>query len=118
MLFLGPPVLVVQPSRQFARIGQSFISFDCVARGHPRPHIVWLFNGQRILLNERISIRYNGSIFLQNIQDSDAGLYTCIAENINGKLNASATLEVMGKFCTSKFINLKSVNVFVMYIRL
>ncbi|CAH0578009.1 unnamed protein product [Chrysodeixis includens] len=91
----GPPLLVVQPGRQFAKIGQQFISFDCVARGHPRPHIVWLFNGQRILLNERISIRFNGTIFIENIEDSDAGLYTCIAENINGKVNASASLEVM-----------------------
>lgn len=97
-VFLGPPELVVQPSRQFAKIGQQLVTFDCVARGHPKPHIVWLFDGQRILLNERILIRYNGSLFIQNIQDTDAGLYTCIAENVNGKLNATAPLEVMGKF--------------------
>ena len=49
-----------------------------------------------ILLNERLSIRPNGSILIDNIQEFDAGQYTCLAENINGKINATADLEVLG----------------------
>ena len=48
-------------------------------------------------MNERLSIRHNGSIFIEDIQESDAGQYTCLAENIYGKVNATAALEVMGK---------------------
>ncbi|XP_022833229.1 peroxidasin-like [Spodoptera litura] len=89
------PVFTVKPQKQFAKLEQESINFDCAANGHPKPHVAWRFNGERILLNERISIRSNGSIFIANIQESDAGLYTCLVENINGKVNASAALEVM-----------------------
>lgn len=88
------------PQKQFAKLNQQFIKFDCAANGHPKPHIAWRFNNERILLNERISIRHNGSIFIEDIQESDAGQYTCLAENIHGKVNATAALEVMGKLNT------------------
>ncbi|KAJ8737014.1 hypothetical protein PYW07_000285 [Mythimna separata] len=91
----GPPVLSILPQKQFAKLNQPSINFDCVANGHPKPHIAWLFNGERILLTEHISISHNGSIFIADIQASHAGQYTCVAENINGKVNASADLEVL-----------------------
>lgn len=94
---LGPPVLTILPQKQFAKLNQQSINIDCVANGHPKPHIAWLFNGERILLNERLSIRQNGSISITDVRESDAGQYTCVAENIHGKVNTSAVLEVMGE---------------------
>lgn len=91
------PFFRVIPRNQYARLSQSFISFDCVVQGNPRPHLAWLFNSEKILLNDRVSLKHNGTIFIENIQTRDAGLYTCQAENINGVIAASANLEVMRK---------------------
>lgn len=89
------PKFTSVPQPQLANVNQIYVNFDCVAKGNPKPHIVWYFNEERILQTERISIRYNGSIFIENIQLVDAGLYTCQAENVNGKVNASAELKVL-----------------------
>lgn len=70
------------------------ISFDCMATGEPKPHISWWFNKERLLLNERISIIKNGTLVINNIQLDDIGEYTCLAENINGKISTSAGLEI------------------------
>lgn len=90
-----PPVMTLEPKRQIVKLNENSVAFHCIAKGYPKPHIVWLFNGERILLNERISIHKNGSIVIKNIKNSDAGSYTCQAENINGKITVSVPLEVM-----------------------
>lgn len=76
---------------------EPFVSFDCIAEGSPKPHLSWLFDGERLLLNQRTKIQRNGTIFIHDVQSEDAGQYTCVAENINGKITASVTLEIMGK---------------------
>ncbi|XP_049884964.1 peroxidasin [Pectinophora gossypiella] len=88
------PVFTVLPRNQIAKLHQPAVYFNCVATGNPRPHIVWLFNEERMLLNERITLKHNGSIVIENVEVSDAGTYTCQAENINGVLAASASLQV------------------------
>ncbi|XP_059055424.1 peroxidasin [Achroia grisella] len=91
----GTPVFSVAPRRQIVKINQAQVIFDCIAKGHPRPHLSWYFNDGRILLSERNSIASNGSIIIRKVQESDAGSYSCQAENINGKITASADLEVI-----------------------
>ncbi|XP_045784672.1 peroxidasin-like isoform X1 [Maniola jurtina] len=90
----GYPVFTILPRKLVVKINAASARFDCVAKGNPNPHISWYFNGERILLSERISMQHNGSIIIENIQHEDAGLYTCQAENINGKVTASVNLEV------------------------
>lgn len=72
------------------------VTLDCVVKGQPKPHIVWFYNGERILRSDRMSIQHNGSIVIENVQESDAGKYTCQAENLHGKIKASALLEILG----------------------
>lgn len=91
------PVFNVIPRNKHASLSQPFVNFDCVVRGNPRPHLAWLYNNERILLNDRISLKHNGSIFIENIQVKDAGNYTCRAENIYGIIGATANLEVRSK---------------------
>lgn len=85
------------PRNQIVKMNQPLTRFDCVAHGNPKPHISWYFKDERILLSDRISMRHNGSIVIENVQQEDSGLYTCQAENINGKITAAVILEVMGK---------------------
>ncbi|XP_045509421.1 peroxidasin-like [Colias croceus] len=89
------PVFTVFPRKQLVQGDQKYVRFDCVATGNPKPHISWLFNGDRILLSDRLSLQHNGSIVIETVKETDAGNYTCVAENINGKISASCTLEVM-----------------------
>lgn len=93
----GRPTFSVLPRNQYARLSQPYVSFDCVVQGNPRPHIAWLLNSEKILLDDRVSLQHNGTIFIENIQTRDAGQYTCQAENINGVIAASANLQVMRK---------------------
>ncbi|XP_072930563.1 peroxidasin [Epargyreus clarus] len=91
----GYPVFTILPRKQIVKLNQKSVNFDCVAKGNPPPHITWLFNDEKILLSERISMNHNGTIFIEKVQDVDAGVYTCEAENLNGKITASVPLEVM-----------------------
>lgn len=97
------PVFSVLPRNQIASLSQPFVSFDCVVQGNPRPHLTWLFNREKILLNDRVSLKHNGTIFIEDIQTKDAGQYTCQAENINGVIYASAYLDVMRKSTISLY---------------
>lgn len=95
--FTVAPAVTVIPTKQYAKREQATVHFDCASKGHPKPHVAWLFNGERILLTERLSIHRNGSLFIQAVEESDAGEYTCQAENSHGKVKASAILDVYGK---------------------
>ncbi|CAG5007139.1 unnamed protein product [Parnassius apollo] len=88
------PVFTILPRDQITRLNE-IVRFDCVAKGNPAPHILWYFNRARILLTDRITMHHNGSIVIEKIQQTDAGQYTCHAENLNGKITAEAVLEVM-----------------------
>ncbi|KAG7313233.1 hypothetical protein JYU34_000332 [Plutella xylostella] len=88
------PILVAVPSESKVKAGES-VMFDCKAIGNPVPHLSWHFNGERLLLNERTSLKKNGSLYIENVETADAGQYTCRAENIHGEASASAKLEVL-----------------------
>ncbi|CAK1588655.1 unnamed protein product [Parnassius mnemosyne] len=90
----GYPVFNILPRDRIARLNEN-VRFDCVAKGNPAPHIVWYFNQARMLLTDRITMHHNGSIVIEKIQHTDAGKYTCHAENVKGKITAEAVLEVM-----------------------
>ncbi|CAH2103852.1 unnamed protein product [Euphydryas editha] len=91
----GYPIFTTLPRNQIVKMNQPITRIDCVAHGNPKPHISWYFKDERILLSDRISMRHNGSIIIENVQLEDSGLYTCQAENINGKITAAVILEVM-----------------------
>ncbi|XP_050683951.1 peroxidasin-like [Leptidea sinapis] len=91
----GFPIFTILPRKQEVRINQPLVRFDCTARGNPEPHISWLFNGEKMLLSDRVTMRHNGSIFIENVDFNDSGNYTCEAENILGKISSSGSLEVM-----------------------
>lgn len=46
----------------------------------------------------RFSVTEDGSLFIQDVKDSDAGIYVCDAHNSKGKSSASSVLKVKGRF--------------------
>ena len=84
-------------------------TFTCVATARPRPSITWwrvesdgsltqvmeeatvteMMSGERVLMS---------NLTIESAQPSDAGDYTCVAENEVSNTSATATLVVHGEF--------------------
>lgn len=73
----------------------------CSASGDPEPHITWektdLRTGERTMLSgsDTVALR-NGDLPLVNVQQDDAGLYHCIADNRVDQIEATAVVRVQG----------------------
>ena len=82
------------------------VTFSCKAVGEPVPTISWSFNG--VIVNVSDTKTYSnisslnrtlveGLLIITNVQSSDVGTYTCLAENIIGIDRRSGILTVNGK---------------------
>ena len=74
------------------------VILECIAVGNPRPTIVWLHRGEPLKLDGRRRRLENNNqkLIITNVQQSDSGRYTCVAENEIGRDRISAYLLVIG----------------------
>ncbi|XP_068936771.1 contactin-5 [Petaurus breviceps papuanus] len=70
------------------------LRWECKATGKPRPTYRWLKNGVPLLAQSRVEM-VNGVLMIHNVNQSDAGMYQCLAENKYGSIYASAELKVL-----------------------
>ncbi|XP_073518256.1 contactin-5 [Phyllobates terribilis] len=70
------------------------LHWECKASGKPRPIYRWLKNGLPLLPQNRVEM-VNGILTIHNVNQSDAGMYQCLAENIYGIIYGSAELKVL-----------------------
>lgn len=91
----GAPHIVQHPDNVEAKIGQPAVMFHCVATGIPKPHIFWIINDAKMVLHDRTIMFSNGTIKLLHIEPEDAGLYSCVAENPNGRETSTAELKLL-----------------------
>lgn len=70
---------------------------NCQTGGDPEPSISWLRNGSQLINGTKYTILENGSLWIRNIEDSDAGNYSCHAVNIAGTQMAATTLVIYGE---------------------
>uniref|UniRef100_A0A803SZR0 Contactin-3 n=1 Tax=Anolis carolinensis TaxID=28377 RepID=A0A803SZR0_ANOCA len=68
--------------------------FECKPKASPRAMITWKKGGELLQENERISLLKDGGLRIANVSKSDAGSYTCLAENQFGKASSSTSLLV------------------------
>ncbi|KAI8116975.1 Peroxidasin [Lucilia cuprina] len=88
------PEILMAPQNQTIKVGKSFV-LECDADGNPIPTITWQFNGEAIVANEHLVLENeNTELIVNKAQESDTGIYTCIAENENGHATAAATITV------------------------
>ncbi|XP_063286580.1 contactin-5 [Pelobates fuscus] len=70
------------------------LRWECKATAKPRAIYRWLKNGLPLLPQNRIEM-VNGMLTIHNVNQSDAGMYQCLAENIYGIIYGSAELKVL-----------------------
>ncbi|KAG8584632.1 hypothetical protein GDO81_004697 [Engystomops pustulosus] len=70
------------------------LRWECKASGKPRPIYRWLKNGLPLLPKNTVEM-VNGMLTIHNVNQSDAGMYQCLAENIYGIIYGSAELKVL-----------------------
>ena len=81
------------------------VTLSCQAIGEPVPTIIWYFDGTMINISDTSydSSSINGtevtSLFtILNVQSSNAGVYTCEAENFLGTDRSSGILTINGEY--------------------
>ncbi|KAG7471253.1 hypothetical protein MATL_G00122480 [Megalops atlanticus] len=89
---LERPSFVKRPSSQVVLVDSS-VEFRCEARGDPVPTVRWR-KEDGDLPKGRFEIREDHTLKVRRVTSADVGSYTCVAENMVGKAEASATLTV------------------------
>lgn len=89
-----PPIIRQGPANHTLAPG-STTQLHCHIMGNPTPSIQWEKDGQRILGNDgRISLMENGTFQITNLQETDSGVYTCLASSSSGETSWSGVLTV------------------------
>ncbi|XP_071317062.1 roundabout homolog 3 isoform X1 [Trachinotus anak] len=89
-----PPIIRQGPANHTLAPGAT-AQLHCHIMGNPIPSIQWEKDGQRILGNDgRISLMENGTFQITNLQETDSGVYTCLASSSSGETSWSGVLTV------------------------
>lgn len=92
--------MILEPRSQTIKLGDSII-LECLVNGKPKPKIQWLHNSL-LISNEYSQHKFIGiegtSLLIENAQLSDAGIYTCRAENKHDSVDSLATIVIKGNF--------------------
>ncbi|KAJ8288623.1 hypothetical protein COCON_G00012820 [Conger conger] len=88
------PSFVIQPQNTEVLVGES-ITLECSATGQPHPRVSWT-KGDRTPLpaDARINTTPSGGLYIQNVNQADAGQYTCFASNNVDTIHATAYIIV------------------------
>ena len=92
---ISTPRVVLSPTEQIGDEGEN-TAFHCTVSGNPRPTVEWLFNEEKLVSGAKYLFG-EGKLTIKYLSYRDAGKYNCVATNILGSSNGSATLTVRGK---------------------
>ena len=92
------PRIIIKPSNQTAN-ENSMVTFTCQSKGNPPPEIEWIIGETWINSSfSRMQIIENIGLEIRNVQVEDAGIVKCIAKNVFGMEQATATLTVHSEY--------------------
>ncbi|BFY99802.1 hypothetical protein BsWGS_02841 [Bradybaena similaris] len=100
------PKITMQPKDVDVSFGNT-VYFTCRAEGDPNPEIMWFHNDNMINTNieNRFNILDDGTLKIDSAQDSDKGVYECMARNAAGMAKTSKVeLRYMGDQEIPKFM--------------
>lgn len=69
----------------------------CQATGSPVPRLQWSKDGIPVNNSGRVTVHSNGSLSILSTQVSDAGKFSCEAENVAGKNTVLVYVAIYGE---------------------
>ncbi|XP_064208890.1 roundabout homolog 1-like isoform X2 [Anguilla rostrata] len=87
------PTFIGRPGHQRVLVDKD-VEFRCQVQGDPHPIVHWR-KEDGDLPSGRYEIREDHTLYLRAVTLADVGSYTCVAENMVGKAEATATLTVL-----------------------
>uniref|UniRef100_A0A4W3JWJ6 Uncharacterized protein n=1 Tax=Callorhinchus milii TaxID=7868 RepID=A0A4W3JWJ6_CALMI len=87
------PRITSEPRDVDVTLGNT-VYFTCRAEGNPKPKIVWLHNNNELHMKNdiRLNLLDDGTLMIQNTQESDQGTYQCMAKNVAGEAKTQGVL--------------------------
>ncbi|KAM5135419.1 LOW QUALITY PROTEIN: peroxidasin homolog [Mantella aurantiaca] len=81
------PRIISEPRDADVVLGNT-VYFTCRAEGNPKPDIRWIHNKNEMDMSYdgRLNLLHDGTLMIQNTQESDKGVYQCAAKNIAGEV--------------------------------
>jgi len=95
IFFLELPHFITKPSPSVTVREKQNLTLHCKAAGFPPPIITWYKDGQ-VIEEEKRHFKKR-KLDIKEIQFGDRGIYTCIAENLLGRVQLSINVTVKGK---------------------
>ncbi|CAL4060819.1 unnamed protein product [Meganyctiphanes norvegica] len=87
-----PPEITTPPS-DMESVDGKMVNMTCRVFGAPKPRVTWVKGGE-FLSGGRFKTSDKGDLIIDEVQFTDAGDYTCFAENKFGKQEANGSLVV------------------------
>ncbi|XP_067398294.1 hemicentin-2 [Emydura macquarii macquarii] len=94
---LVPPTIArgANDSEVISSVPLGLVTMECQARGSPPLQITWLKDGLSLPLSQRVRLLSTGrTLRISSAQDSDAGIYTCVASSRAGVAERSFVLQI------------------------
>uniref|UniRef100_A0A8C1ZBP9 Neogenin n=1 Tax=Cyprinus carpio TaxID=7962 RepID=A0A8C1ZBP9_CYPCA len=83
---------LLEPQHVSKAVGESVL-LPCVVTGHPTADVTWMHKDQLIEYSKgRFEVLGGGSLRIFNLTEEDAGVYSCMADNTNGSIEAQTEL--------------------------
>ena len=104
---ISAPSLLQRPTDTTVNVTQTAI-LKCTADSNPIPKITWYKLNSQLPVGRHV-IESSGALIVRDVRPGDDGIYSCKAENILGRIRASAKLTVQCKYedlGEQEFINL------------
>ena len=96
-LTVQPQISATNPE-QVVHVGDNAMVPCNVLAGNPPPTVTWYHRGERLYpsIIDRLTLLPDGSLGVMGATLTDAGNYTCVAENVVGNDTRSTNLRVHG----------------------
>ncbi|KAK2914278.1 hypothetical protein Q8A67_002677 [Cirrhinus molitorella] len=83
---------LLEPQHVSKVVGESVL-LPCVVTGYPTVYVTWMHKDQPIEYSKgRFEVLGGGSLRIFNLTEKDAGVYSCMADNVNGSIEAQTEL--------------------------
>lgn len=93
----APPIFIQTPESTTYATGTTS-RIVCLVEGHPRPQMTWFHNGESVDSDNHMTYEKDGSVLVLNgVRESDAGVYTCVAQNSQGSAESVAMIRINGR---------------------